>query len=229
MRLQLLTLCLLSALFACKKDKNNEITPARGSKDTIVNEYVTIKANGVVEINSLPYPQISTLKYNLFSFDSMALVGNVEDSIHTAAWDIAFKGNGTTFSPNWGGTAPDYGDAVTKFAGNPSDVSCITYTDTTFDAITAAPPAAVLIHSLSVNVTNTVYDNETGELKYIGFPKGVVTVLKLNDGRYVKFQFVSIYKNAPDTITPEIYQNDIRYFTFRYFVSKKGSTDLSTK
>ena len=233
MRLQLkyplFALLLTGMFYACKDDDKDVAPTPEEPKDSVVNEYVTITAKGVVSINSLPYTPATSLKYNLFSFDSMALVGKGEDSINTASWDIAFRGAGFIYAPNFGGTPPDYSDAITKFAGNPSDISIITYSDTTFDAITSAPPASSFIHSLGVDVTQPVYDNETGNLKYFDFPKGIVAVLKLNDGRYVKFQYVSLYKNAPDTVTSEIYQNDRGYFTFKYFISRKGSTDLTTK
>lgn len=224
-----LTLCLTGAIFACKDDKDTAVTPVDEKKDSIVNEYVTIKANGVVEINSLPIPATSFMNYNLFSFEKMGLVGVGEDSIRTASWDLGFMGSGLTMAPNWGGTAPDYWDGVDKFAMNPSDVSVVGYEDTTFDAITAAPPVSKFVHTLAMSVQQPVYNSETGDLEYFTFPKRTVFVFKLNDGRYVKFQYVSYYKGAPETPTAEIYKNDSGYWTFKYFISAKGSTDLTTK
>ncbi|WP_440134531.1 HmuY family protein [Chitinophaga sancti] len=224
-----LMLCLTGAFFACKDDKDTDVKPEEEKKDSIVNEYVTIKVNGVVEIKSMPVPVASFFNYNLFSFSKMGLVGAGEDSVNTAAWDVGFQGAGLTTSPNWGGTAPGYWDGVDKFAMNPSDVSVVGYEDTTFDAIKAAPPATAFMHTLAMSPQTPVYNTETGELAYFDFPKRRVFVFKLNDGRYVKFQYVSYYKGAPETPTAEIYQKDAGYWTFKYFISAKGSTDLSTK
>jgi hypothetical protein len=224
-----LTLCLTGAMFACKDDKDTDVKPVDEKKDSIVNENVTIKANGVVEINSLPVPATSTLNYNLFSFTKMGLVGAKEDSINTASWDLAFRGAGLIMAPNWGGTAPDYWDGVDKFAMNASDVMVVGYEDTTFDAVTTAPAASAFIHTVGMDVSQPVYNTESGELIYFNFPKNLVHVFKLNDGRYVKFQYISIYKGAPATPTAENYKNDFGYWTFKYFISAKGSTDLTTK
>lgn len=224
-----LTLCLTGAFFACKDDKDTAVKPVDEKKDSVVNAYVTIMANGVVEVNSLPVPVTSFLNYNLFSFQKMGLVGAGEDSINTAAWDLAFRGSGLIMATNWGGTPPDYWDGVDKFAMNPSDVKVVGYEDTTFEKITVAPADDVLIHGIQMDVTQPVFNTETGDLLYFNFPKRTVFVFKLNDGRYVKFQFVSIYKGAPETPTAEIYQKDFGYWTFKYFISAKGSTDLTTK
>ncbi|WPQ63142.1 hypothetical protein SIO70_32765 [Chitinophaga sancti] len=224
-----LTLCLTGAIFACKDDKDTDVTPVEEKKDSIVNEYVTIKVSGVVEVNSLPVPTASTLDYNLFSFAKMGLVGAGEDSINTASWDLAFQGSGLSMAPNWGGTAPNYWDGVDKFAMNASDVKVVGYEDTTFDKITAAPAESEFIHTVGMDVSQPVFNTETGDLMYFNFPKTTVFVFKLNDGRYVKFQYVSIYKGAPATPTVTIHQNDFGYWTFKYFISAKGSTDLTTK
>jgi len=224
-----LTLCLTGAMFACKDDKDTDVKPVDEKKDSVVNEYTTIKANGVVEINSLPVPEVSFLDYNLFSFERMGLVGVGEDSVMTKSWDLGFQGSGIQMAPNWGGTGPNYWDGIDHFAGNGSDVMAVSYADTTFDAITSAPPESEFVHTVGMDVSQPVFNTETGEMLYLNFPATTIFILKLNDGRYVKFQYVSIYKGAPEKPTAENYKNDFGYWTFKYFISAKGSRDLTTK
>lgn len=243
MKLQLkyafLTACLATVIFACK-DKDNDVKPTPEPdtdtvpvvvepKDSIVDVYTTIKVNGVVEVKDFPSLKGSDYaEFSLFSFDKMKMIGKGMDSAKTIGWDLAFSNqSGIDVVPNWGGTAPDFWDGPDLPAGNLSDIKAVIYEDTTFDAVTTVPAEDKFDHAFNITNATNVDNNETGAFAYYLFFKPII-VFKLNDGRYVKFQFTSFYKGAPEKPTAQTHINDKGYWTFKYYIAPKGSKDLTT-
>lgn len=243
MKLQLkytfLTALLAAAIFACK-DKNDVVTPdpepdpdtipvVVQPKDSIVDEYTTLRVNGVVEVKDLPSLKgADYAEYSLYSFEKMKLVGKGVDSAKTLSWDLAFSNaSGIDVVPNWGGTAPDHWDGPDLPAGNLSDIKAVIYEDTTFDAVTTVPAEAAFDHAFNITTAGSVTNTETGLFDHYSFFKPII-IFKLNDGRYVKFQYTSFYKGAPENPTAQNEKNDKGYWTFKYYITKAGSKDLTT-
>lgn len=232
---------LAAVIFACK-DKNNDVTPEPKPdedttpvvvtpKDSVIDTYTTLKANGVIEVKDLPAlkgTDANYAEYSLYSFEKMKLVGVGEDSMRTAGWNLAFSNaTGIDVMINWGGTAPYYWDVLDQVAGNPSDIKTISFRDTTFDAVTTAPLAVDTLHQYALTMGEEVMNTETGLLDHYKFVNSVV-VFKLNDGRYMKFQYISYYKGAPANPTAQDHRDNKGYWSFRYYIAKEGSKDLST-
>jgi hypothetical protein len=236
----LLIVCMVTVIFACKKDDKNDTTPAPGPdkpdtpvvvtpKDSIVNAYVTIRVNGSVEVSSIPVPANRGVNdYALFSFDKMKFLENGNDSLKTSSWDLAFSNSsGIDLVVNWGGTGPDFWDVMDPFGGVPGDVMAVSLADTSFDAVAAVPAGAEFSHPYQITTAFPVSNTETGLLDHMEFLK-TVFIFQLKDGRYVKFQYVSFYKGAPEKPTAQNDKNDRGYWTFKYYISKAGSKDLAT-
>lgn len=153
-----------------------------------------------------------------FTFYSLreGTVVPVADSASTK-WDLAFKS--TTILVNGGASGPGRGGVVVL-------------EDTSFAAVTEAPPADGYVVDQGTDKNETAirggagngwyaYDFATG----IVSPRPVVLAVRTADGRYAKVQVESYYLGAPspDEITPDA---GFRFYTFRYLLQPDGSAQL---
>ncbi len=135
----------------------------------------------------------------------------------TTAWDLAFRS--TTILVNGGASGPGAGGAVVL-------------TDTTFQAVTEAPPADAYARDRGLEKTETAIPGGAGNGWYaydfatgIVSPRPVVLGVRTADGHFAKVEVVSYYRGAPEgeDLNPE---EGFRYYTFRYLYQPDGSARL---
>jgi len=220
---------------ACKKDTTTPEEPEPEPKEVIVNEWVTIDKKGIVNVKDLKIGSTRRI-YIFFSLDSMKIVEASEAL--TNKWDLAFfNANAAVIYPNLGTTtdvdAPHYGGSgkvLAAFVAKP------------FDEVTAPPAADQFDQTgrLGTYIKERIAEeaahwgywvySENGTGLYTVPYSNKTMVFKLGDGRYAKFQYQSNYKGGLLTPTLADYiPANLGYANFRYYISKKGSTDLTTK
>lgn len=140
----------------------------------------------------------------------------VADSASTE-WDLAFKS--TTILVNGGTSGPGEGGVVVL-------------EDTSFAAVTEAPPPEAYVVDRGTDKTETAIPGGAGNGWYdydfatgIVSPRPVVLAVRTADGRYAKVQIESYYLGAPgpDEIAPDA---GFRFYTFRYLLQPDGSRAL---
>lgn len=138
------------------------------------------------------------------------------DSASTA-WDLAFRG--TTILVNGGASGPGEGGAVVLG-------------DTTFEAVTEAPPAEAYAVDRGPANDETAIPGGAGNGWYdydlvsgVVSPRPVVIAVRTADGRFAKVEVQSYYRGAPE---PEALDptEGFRYYTFRFLVQPDGSRRL---
>lgn len=153
--------------------------------------------------------------YTFFSLRENSLVP-VADSASTE-WDLAF--NATTILVNGGASGPGMGGAVVL-------------DDTSFAAVTEAPPPEAFAVDQGTERTETAIPGGAGNGWYdynfatgIVAPRPAVLVVRTADGRFAKVEIESYYRGAPpaDELNPE---EGFRYYTFRYLFQPDGSRQL---
>lgn len=153
--------------------------------------------------------------YTFFSLRENSIVP-VADSASTD-WDLAF--NATTVLVNGGASGPGMGGAAIL-------------DDTTFAAVTEAPPADAFAVDQGTERTETAIPGGAGNGWYdydfatgIVAPRPSVLVVRTADGRYAKVAIESYYQGAPaaEELSPD---EGFRFYTFRYLFQPDGSTQL---
>lgn len=223
----------IGCLTACKKDKTPEPVPEP--------EFVEVAAhikkyrNGTVEVNKLPMPDLKDPGSRaFFSFDKMAFVD--AGKVKTKEWDIVFESlYAATIFPNNGNTEEDF-----PWFGNTAKVMFSGIVKP-FDEVAALPDDFVFPTG-KTNLSTAESNTETGRNNpiywgYMAFDvdggfshfsawKGKTFIWKLDDGRFVKFELINAYNNAPEENSSKSVPG---YLSFRYFIGKPGSRDLKTK
>lgn len=234
-KLTFFAIALIFTLSACKKDKTEVIEPEE-PKEQIINEWITIDKKGVVNVKDLKIQSTRRI-YVYFSLEGMKFVE--ADKALTSDWDICFSdANGVRIQSNLGTTTnPD-----APYFGGTGRVS-MAFTGKSFDDVTAPPAAADFDETGEFGLylqNNIEPENERHWGKYIYKENGLAShvvplpnktvVLKLSDGRYAKLEYQSFYKGGllNPTLADYLPEN-LGYANFRYYISKKGSTDLNTK
>ena len=230
----LLTIALLFGLSACKKDEpiQEEIVPE--PKEVIVNEWVTIDKKGIVNVKDMKI-ESSRRVYIYFSLDSMRIVP--AEKAKTSEWDIAFF---NFYAANVYANAGYTANVDAPYYQGPGNAS-LAFVEQNFDDVTTAPAddqfdatGRLPLHikgneaELPAHWAHWVI-NEKGASTHIIPYANKTLVVRLTDGRYAKLQYQSNYKGSLLNATPEDHTDDkLGYVTFRYFISKKGSKDLTT-
>jgi hypothetical protein len=153
--------------------------------------------------------------YTFYSLRDGAVVPAADSA--SAEWDLAFKS--TTILVNGGTSGPGEGGVAVL-------------EDTSFAAVTEAPPAEAFAVDQGTDREETAirggagngwyaYDFATG----IVSPRPVVLAVRTADGRYAKVQIESYYLGAPGPgeIAPDV---GFRYYTFHYLFQPDGSREL---
>ncbi|WP_285008419.1 HmuY family protein [Pedobacter faecalis] len=229
---------LLFCLNACKDDDvaPEKPAPEPEPKEVIVNEWVTIDKKKIVNVKDLKI-ESSRRTFVYFSLEGMKIID--AEKVKTNEWDIAFTlANAANIYANTGQTtntdAPYY-----QGAGR----AVIAFVTQNFDDVTA-PPAddqfdqtgklAFGIRSSGAPEepffwANYMYDEKGFATHSVPYPNKTL-IIKLTDGRYAKLQYQSNYKGGLTNPTAADHIADkLGYCSFRYFISKAGSKDLTTK
>lgn len=149
-------------------------------------------------------------RWTFFSLRAGAVVPP-EDSASTR-WDLAFRA--TTIRVNGG-------------ASGPGDGAVALLQDTSFAAVTAAPPDPYFATdqdgrtAIPTGAGNGWYDYDMATL--VVEPRPAVLVVRTADGRYGKVRIRSYYLGAPERVDP---QDGFRYYTFDYVFQPDGSRRL---
>ncbi|MBD2699114.1 HmuY family protein [Spirosoma sp. BT702] len=203
----LLTVCISTAFFACKKEDN----PVVVAPPTAVT--VNSLAANPTSVSSVSgqQPIAATGKFTLFSFKDGKQVANTDSA--TNKWDIGFRS--TTIIINGGPLRSGQGGAYTHTG--------------TFDALTAVPTSASFAQdqsATSLAITAAAgqgwynYNQATNIISPI---PGKVFVIRTGDGKYAKMEILSYYQGAP--ANPDA-TSAARYYTFRYLYQPDGSQNL---
>lgn len=148
--------------------------------------------------------------FTKFSFSQNAAVTN-------DAWDIAFRG--TTIIVN-GGSTIGITDEPAR-AGN----AAVSIAYGTFSSITTVPAAATFKQD-GTNSYAIPTGSEAGWYKYDSASNlitpipGKIFVIRTHDGKYVKMEILSYYKDAPANPNSSM---PTRYFTFKYVYQPNGT------
>lgn len=236
----ILALTILVTVFsACKKDKATE--PEKVADFTQVSKYIKKYNNGVIEVTQLPIPDTTAAnrrKWTLFSFDKMDFVDAAK--VKTADWDFGFQAREVSvISANNGITS----DEESPYHESPARVYLKSFFGK-FEEATEVPAALNFDTDYDdYNVIGTAGENIKDYNQFPFYwayyslnvdkePTHLIpytnnySIFKLTDGRYVKFQMINTYNNAPEKNNPKSSKG---YLSFRYFISKAGSKDLKTK
>lgn len=153
-----------------------------------------------------------TNKYTFFRFASGSIVANTDSA--TTKWDVGFKG--TTLIINSGTSGPGTAGAQV-IEGIFADLATAPDAGYRQDDKNSADPLAIVKGS-GQGWYN--YDPGTNVITPIA---GRIIVVKCADGKYVKMEILSYYKNSPVAPT----SSDIdRTYTFRYSYQPDGSKKL---
>ncbi len=151
--------------------------------------------------------------FAFFSLRSGDLVPAADSA--SAGWDLAFRS--TTILVNGG-------------ASGPGDGAVAVLEDTSFAAVTLAPPDEAFVQDRGPGKTETAIPGGAGNGWYaydfasgIVSPRPVVLVVRTADGRYAKVAVESYYLGAPEEVDPE---EGFRHYTFRVLFQPDGSRRL---
>lgn len=163
-----------------------------------------LDATAVRDFTTNP-PTISG-EFTKFDFSSGTITTSDTD------WDIAFRGTtilvnggeptGINQEPSRTGNAAAYLDS-SSFA----NVTAVTVANFKQDNATIGTAIATGGGQGWYN-----YDPATNTIT----PIGNTIVVRTTEGHFAKVQILSFYKNAPATITSEIAENDLDFYTFNY-------------
>ncbi|AWX43920.1 hypothetical protein HME9304_00918 [Flagellimonas maritima] len=210
--LKLFTLLLISfVFFSCSDDDDSPELEAVESKTASNIPAPQTGGQGQGEISG---------EFTKFSFETGAVTTSDTE------WDLAFRG--TSIAVN-GGTATGTNDEPTRNGNGGIAIETGTFASvTSADGLTFAQDAdgAYAIPAGSDNGWYN-YNFMTNILSPI---PGKIFVVRTHDGKYAKVEFLSYYRDAPSDITPDIAQNDLRFYTFQYVYNpNEGETSLTVQ
>ena len=184
-------------------EETDEATPSVG-----MDTEVTVEEPVGLETLTFTIDATNREAWAYFSFATGDVV-EVEDAENSEAWDIGFQR--TQVKLNGGISGPGMGSAVML-------------TETTFEAVTAAPADGY--REDTEDTLAIVAQSEKGWYIYTGPPthwilplEGRVFVVKAADGTFAKVQFVGYYKDNEN-------KQDSGFVTFEYVHQSDGSANF---
>ena len=177
--------------------------------DTIsANPQIANEGNVELKVSTFTIDATNEETWAYFSFASGDTVA-VENALNSEAWDIGFQK--TKVKLNGGISGPGMGSAVML-------------TETTFEAVTAAPADGY--REDTEDTLAIVPQSEKGWYIYTGPPthwvlplEDRVFVLKAADGTFAKVQFIGYYKDNEN-------KKDSGFVTFKYVHQPDGSSNF---
>ena len=186
----------------------DETTGTTPSVTTDTDTQVAVEEPVGLEVFTFTIDATNREAWAYFSFDSGGVV-EIEDAENSEAWDIGFQR--THVKLNGGISGPGMGSAVML-------------TETTFEAVTAAPADGY--REDTEDTLAIVPQSEKGWYIYTGPPahwilplEGRVFVIKAADGTFAKVQFVGYYKDNEN-------KEDSGFVTFEYVHQPDGSANF---
>ncbi|MEL7270583.1 MAG: HmuY family protein [Bacteroidota bacterium] len=140
-------------------------------------------------------------------------------------WDLAFRG--TTIAVN-GGAATGTNDEPTRNGNGGVSIQTGTFASiTSADGLTYTQDADGA-YAIPAGSDNGWY-NYNFMTNIVSPIPGKIFVIRTHDGKFAKVEFLSYYRDAPANITPDIANNDLRYYTFSYVYNpNEDETDLTS-
>ncbi|WP_442794513.1 HmuY family protein [Pelobium manganitolerans] len=226
--LMMITLCLSTVLYSCKKDEQQK--SLEDGKSTVVYDLAgdTNAAMGSTGEGKEQKP----FRAFLFRFADKQQIWlkNAADSakyLKSNDWDIAFTGpyNSEIFvnngskngNPGYGGTA---NGQIIKL-------------DQAYETLDQAPADSEFANSTLNKIGWASNDDSAGWFTYslnlhmMNAIKNRVYAIKLPNGKYAKLEIINAYKGNPPSITEAYWPAP--YYTFRYYVQADGSHNLKTR
>jgi hypothetical protein len=239
MKLKITTLLLITAAMtfsACKKDKTEPEPENLGPEFVQLSEHIKKYRNGVVEVSKYPIDMTrkNSLKNDYFSFDENKFL--TEDKANSKDWHIVIRGfnslivtnNSTVLNAPWTGNGSDV--RTSGLLRNFDEVNNVEAAALDFAGPYSTAIGAYSYHDLPYEQVPAFWAkeqyDELGDFTFLKPDPNRTFIIKLNDGRYVKFQYINIYKDDVDKLSPT---SEKGFLSFRYFVAKAGSTDVKTK
>ena len=193
--------------FSCGTADEEGVEDMLQSEDTVgttptdaisANPQVANEGNAGLEVSTFTIDATNEETWAYFSFASGDTV-TVEDALNSEAWDIGFQR--TKIKLNGGISGPGMGSAIML-------------TETTFEAVTAAPADGY--REDTEDTLAIVPQSEKGWYIYTGPPthwilplEDRVFVVKAADGTFAKVQFIGYYKDNEN-------KQDSGFVTFEY-------------
>ncbi|MEM7484496.1 MAG: HmuY family protein [Bacteroidota bacterium] len=139
-------------------------------------------------------------------------------------WDLAFRG--TTVAVN-GGTVTGTNDEPTRNGNGGVSIETGTFASiTSADGLTFDQDADNTF-AIPTGSDNGWYNYNFMTQTVTPIP-GKIFIIRTHDGKYAKVEFLSYYRDAPANITPDIANNDLRFYTFQYIYNpNEGETSLA--
>lgn len=191
--------CTLLWMSSCKEDEAVVSVPA---SLTIIKNLAADPPTGYDPVTGAPIG--TTGKYSFFRFSDSSIVNHTDSA--SIRWDIGFQANNIILN---GGTSGPGSASGFVYNGLFNDLKEIS-SDSSF--ITDNKPAFAIGKTwYSYNGASMVFTPKAGK----------VFVIKCADGKYVKMEVLSYYKDAP--ANPNAFTDQARYYTFRYAYQKNGT------
>lgn len=231
------------AFSSCNNDDDKEPEP----NFVQIDEYTKKYKNGVVEVSYYKVPTkepIAGKTYQFYNFDKMAFM-DVKDP-KTENWDIVFT-DATVSKDIYGvinchyskassnniiwATGTDAFNVTGGFILKPFDELETVPEDFTYSMSTKSAGltgAALFDDPGYLNGSSCGYfvnDRETEKPLYMMMYTNKCHIVKLNDGRLVKFQYINSYNNKPEDNNKDSQRG---YLSFRYYIAQAGSRDVKT-
>ncbi|KPM32332.1 Hypothetical protein I595_1984 [Croceitalea dokdonensis DOKDO 023] len=175
--------------------------------------------------SNIPAPQVGGFgqgeisgEFTKFSFAT----GAVTDS--DTEWDIAFRGLIIIVN---GGEPTGTNDEPDRNGNGGATIVNETFESITSSAGLSFAQDAPNTYAIPTGSDNGWYNYNRG-LNLVTPIPGRILVVRTHDGKFAKMEILSYYKDAPTEVTPEIANNDFRFYTFRYLYNpNEGETTLS--
>lgn len=156
--------------------------------------------------------------FTKFSFAT----GTVTDS--DTEWDIAFRGLRIAVN---GGAETGTNDEPTRNGNAGAAI-----VDGTFASVDSADGLTFAQDAMGAFAVPAGSDNGwynyNPMINVVTPLAGKILVFRTHDGKFAKVEILSYYRDAPTDITPEIANNDFRFYTFNYIYNpNEGETTLT--
>src|SRR5699024_784206 len=195
-------------------DDNDDVPTAQHTLDSVFID--TLDVGYVIPDGCRAFDVDTTNHYVLFDLSEGKVVPT-EDSASTK-WDIGFYGpyvfNGSDMILNSGIHGP--GSVKAQIVNRP------------FNEVLTAPSEGYEMDNQNSNVFSNVpnYQHDT----HLIIPNDSVTYLiRTNEGNFVKFKLISLYKGKPSESELDFNTSILGYYSFKYVIQRNGTKSFTEK
>ncbi|MCC6754051.1 MAG: HmuY family protein [Saprospiraceae bacterium] len=186
-------------LFSCNEDDVPEVNTA------VAVQINNLPADPPLGRDSMGTPYGTTDRFTFFRFSDSVAVEHADSA--TNKWDIGFKSNVVI---------------VNSGVSGPGQTSAFLY-DGLFGELKEVPADSAFQQDEpgKLAIGKGWYNYNPSAMTLTPKP-GKIIFLRTNEGKYVKMEILSYYKDSP--ATPNAFTDKDRYYTFRYVHQNNGTT-----